>query len=583
MYIQPQSTFKVIRNVPFNSDMKHVIKFTSRERQMNYFEGKTKYNFFNFTYIRQTNSVKVPTLSDNLYDCNYCMFKNGDERGSRWFFAFITKVEYINEVTSEIFFEIDHYQTWLFDVSVGKCFVEREHVADDTIGKHTVLENIDYGENIIQSVYNLYWTNWKVCIQYTANAVTQAFIRGFNTLANVFEDTPYHDESLPDPSGHVLQKQYGVGYLFRDFDCSNPIVAQRTADDINQGIALLQANKYTIVNMFMYPSSFEIGSSPSSAPVITVLGSDNNIIRPNNYGNNVVGTLDRPIINNKLFTFPYTFCKVSNNQGVECDFKWENSEKKNTIDFRILTSLVNGASCTVVPVGYECKGTYIENQNRRYTIPMIKFPTCIWTEDSFLTNLQSNLLSFAISASTGAMKSQTIITHASENINNSSSWNNTEDGYGTWGSKDITKNSDRTKTIDKTTINPTAIRDNILPNVGKMVSAPVTAHGGNSVSTVDIAHDMFGYSFYTMGIKPEYARIIDDYFTRYGYKVNEYKVPELSSRTRFNYVKTNDCNIVGDAPNEALELLSRMYDSGVTIWHTTDVGDFTVNNDITVL
>src|SRR5699024_7281301 len=49
---------------------------------------------------------------------------------------------------STITFEIDPMQTWFEKASLKECFVEREHVNDDTFGKNLVPENLETGEYI---------------------------------------------------------------------------------------------------------------------------------------------------------------------------------------------------------------------------------------------------------------------------------------------------------------------------------------------------------------------------------------------------------------------------------------------------
>lgn len=70
-----------------------------------------------------------------------------------------------------------------------------------------------------------------------------------------------------------------------------------------------------------------------------------------------------------------------------------------------------------------------------------------------------------------------------------------------------------------------------------------------------------------MSIKQEYAKIIDDFFTMFGYKVNTLKIPNLNSRSQWNYIKTNNCNILGEIPQEDLQKLKNMFNGGLTLWH----------------
>ena len=72
---------------------------------------------------------------------------------------------------------------------------------------------------------------------------------------------------------------------------------------------------------------------------------------------------------------------------------------------------------------------------------------------------------------------------------------------------------------------------------------------------------------YKMSIKEEYAKIIDNFFSMFGYKVNVVKVPNITGRTNWNYVKTIDCNFTGDIPQEDLNIIRSAFNNGITLWH----------------
>ena len=58
--------------------------------------------------------------------------------------CFISDILYINENCTAITFEIDVMQTWLFDFEIKKSFIERMHVADDTISRNVVEEDLNF-------------------------------------------------------------------------------------------------------------------------------------------------------------------------------------------------------------------------------------------------------------------------------------------------------------------------------------------------------------------------------------------------------------------------------------------------------
>ena len=86
-------------------------------------------------------------------------------------------------------------------------------------------------------------------------------------------------------------------------------------------------------------------------------------------------------------------------------------------------------------------------------------------------------------------------------------------------------------------------------------------------------------TIYIRKIKKHQAKIIDDFFTMFGYQTNSVKVPNISSRPYFNYVQTKGVNIVGSIPNDDMRILKAMFDNGVTLWKSTaTVGDYSVDN-----
>lgn len=81
-------------------------------------------------------------------------------------------------------------------------------------------------------------------------------------------------------------------------------------------------------------------------------------------------------------------------------------------------------------------------------------------------------------------------------------------------------------------------------------------------------------------ILPEYAQIIDEYFTAFGYKVCRIKAPNITGRPSWNYVKTIGAQVSGNIPEYAETALKAMLNNGVTFWHTNDVGNYSLNNSL---
>lgn len=89
------------------------------------------------------------------------------------------------------------------------------------------------------------------------------------------------------------------------------------------------------------------------------------------------------------------------------------------------------------------------------------------------------------------------------------------------------------------------------------------------------------FTFRCMRVKTEYLQTIDDYFSMFGYKINEVKVPNLTGRSNWNYIKTIDCNILANIPQMDLQEIKTLFDNGITLWHTTtNFLDYSQNNNI---
>lgn len=148
MYIEPNSTIKIYSGVPLDKNYIHTLYFNDINAQNAYFHGTQKIlkaALANNSYQRaKKGSMRVAIKADVIYDCNYIAFQN-TSYGSKWFYAFITGIDYVNNETSEITYEIDVMQTYFFDVELKACFVEREHSKTDVIGEHTEAEPVACG------------------------------------------------------------------------------------------------------------------------------------------------------------------------------------------------------------------------------------------------------------------------------------------------------------------------------------------------------------------------------------------------------------------------------------------------------
>lgn len=151
---RPETKVYLCEQVPLDDTYTDTLDFADKAAQAAYFTSKATHKYTNLSYQRVNNSIanpraaltcRVPDLADNLYNCNYMMFQNNNF-GTKWFYAFIKQVNYISPECTEIVYEIDYIQTWLFDFSVGVCYVEREHSATDEPFENILPEPIEISD-----------------------------------------------------------------------------------------------------------------------------------------------------------------------------------------------------------------------------------------------------------------------------------------------------------------------------------------------------------------------------------------------------------------------------------------------------
>ena len=350
MYIAPNTTIRMLKDVPLDNTYRNTIYFAYVANQTSYFSGKTKYTFAAQSYQRvQKGTLRIGRKADDLYDCNYLMFQN-TAYGNKWFYAFVTGVEYVNNETSEVSFEIDVMQTWHFDYDVKMSFVEREMSVTDKIGDNLVPENLEIGDYIykdlgLTSLFNLYQI----------------------VIAATF------DENMDDATGGRYGGVFsGLHYnVFSSWQSAASFIAEATEQNKADGI----------VSIFMLPIAFT-ADYQSSMPEVFDIERDKHLT-------DIDGYIPK---NNKLFTYPYNLLYVTNNEGNVANYAFEyfSTDKCN---FNVSGAMCCTPECMLVPLNY--KGVE-KNYNEKLTIG--NFPQCAYTVDTFKAWVAKNQNQLALNA-----------------------------------------------------------------------------------------------------------------------------------------------------------------------------------------
>lgn len=82
-----------------------------------------------------------------------------------------------------------------------------------------------------------------------------------------------------------------------------------------------------------------------------------------------------------------------------------------------------------------------------------------------------------------------------------------------------------------------------------------------------------------MSIRKDQAKILDDYFDRFGYYCGRIKVPNRNVRQNWTYTKTQSVEITGNIPTADLDKIKSIYNRGITFWRNGyNVGNYSLPN-----
>lgn len=531
MYIQPNSTVRLIKNCPIDNSYADTIYFSDATAQYEYFSGLDGITYQALSYIRAGNGVlRVEADISQVYNINYMMFRNTSFE-NRWFYAFVNSINYINNNVAEIRFTLDVMQSWFIQSgTLEQCYVEREMATDDSIGANIKTEDVGVGEYVFCTTedhkLNVNTDKYCVVLITDVSAATQGgqFINGVYTGSRLY-----------------AFKQDEVDQL-------NDLIATYTNEnrgDAITGIYMVTGDMITFINS----ETHEIQNSESytathgvSMPQLTT-----------------DDTLDgyKPK-NNKLYTYPYNMIHVDNGSGNELNLRYEFFPDL-TPQFLYCGTVIAPPQAILWANAYRNTG----GPDRTNTLTLSNYPQCSWANDAYQAYLASlGLTDEAVWRNPLGLAGVTV--QAVGSI--ASAVGTAMTPYGNsatmWGS-----------TFNKV--------GSLMSDVYTNYTKADTLNGSFSAGNINWAAGDFGFNCARMSINAENAKTVDDYFSLYGYKTAEVKVPNINSRDHWNYVKTVDCKVSGNIPADDLVAIEGIFNAGITFWkHGNEVRDYTLDNTI---
>ena len=96
---------------------------------------------------------------------------------------------------------------------------------------------------------------------------------------------------------------------------------------------------------------------------------------------------------------------------------------------------------------------------------------------------------------------------------------------------------------------------------------------------LSIGYKLHGVRVRIKRVRPQYLERTRDYLKMFGIQTNRLKVPNLRTRTHFNYIQTTMLNVQSNFYNDDIQRFKQIFDSGITLWHTNDIYNYDVTNN----
>ena len=575
--IAPNSTIKLLYVHGMDNRYLHTYYFASTAAQTSFFNSKVVFTFNANSYTRHTRSyirlqvadsaLTVATM-EQYYNCNYMMFQNTNF-GSRWFYAFINSVDYINNVTVQINFEIDVMQTWIFgdNFAQNKCLILRRTPtkAENNANTNFELEPIS-GTNFYyapQETAGLYDDGNAVIITSTSD-VDHSF--GVKQLGSVFYEGLFSGVNVVCFECNSSSQVQDIADYLENVTGSTDETGTETRETTNV-VSIIQMPKKFAQNAFSKMGAVTEGEIDISSYTWDSV---------NGYTPKYKKVLD----------YPYHYWMLTDMDGQNVLLRNEFFNDQNVRKFKIYATGLGRGEIMCYPRYY--RGMINDLIDK---LVIANFPMCPFSVDSYAAWVAQGglaLLQANVDNTATALQAQMEVGFATSVANMVGA--GIQSDYNSIGSKEPSKQQmSLGKGIVGSTVSYASqehmaeatweiAKNNYEVQFAAAQAKPDIMVGSISPNVAAQAQ-IKDIAVIEVGVTYDEAKRIDDFFDMYGYVQNYMDNPiynpSNSVSGKHMFVKTSGANLSGTAPSFALAAANRILDSGITLWSSSaTIGDY---------
>lgn len=585
-WVEPIGYVRLLKGVALEPGYENTIYFESRQDQYNYFFHHDGISFNNLTYTRYNRGII--RVSRNIKDCykiNYMMYCNDVPSTSsysslqKWFYCFVTEVNYIAEEVTEIVFQPDLLQTWMTEYELGSCYIDRQHTVTDAVGEWIEDEGFDVGPLMYEEIQPIRYADWSVVVatnfEASYNAVDMTWSWDFNV------------------GGQIKSGVYGaVNYIYFNYivnidSAGNVTYNQANLALLNDFFSELKGLNYDytdrIISIFMMPTSMALSFALNDPmnPYKASYNIEKQVPTANHpsshqwyYGknNNIA------VKNFKLYTYPFTGLIMTNETNAISTLPYEYFNKTNDPDncaFTVCSALSANPECWIYPMYY--RGLY-ENFNEKMDFG--GFPICSWSSDSYKVWLAQTAIGFGemVLNDMAAASRYELSKISSTRLADKANQTRVKYTMSNWGNKqfrNLAGNAQadlyRRESNAVQTLGLIDFAGEIAGNMGDFLNTAGNTYfpfSPNQSNVLAMGMNLKNFRFFNFKPTKNYIERLDGYFNRYGYAIKKMQVPNRKARTRWTYLKTIGLNFTKcDMPGDIAEEIRAIYEAGVTWWY----------------
>ncbi len=578
----PTGEIFLLKNVPLTSTYEHTIDFKDKNEQFNYFIGFRKYTFDKYTYIRKEReflTFELPIAYAD--DINYMIFRSSQD--DRLYYAFVGNKRFINQDVTEISFIVDVMQTFMFDYKFNASYIRNAHV-DRWTAEHKPIysktdEGLAYGdEYVVESGFRIRQSDNIRWLLVSVSDYRKFAEEGYISTGGNVNPAPSPFACFLVPlvlKFNNLELPYTVmsdGKIITDYNGFIKFMRNSAFGDYVQSITMLSYNPFgtteqvegEVIHVYGAGDTFRAVLKDDNATEYSFLVMEGAVLSGSQtlavteWNTGIESSLptekeweeikQKPYstprdkrFESKLLCAPYKYNLLTDWRTTPAIIK---NEYLSTDKIELMFSFALSYNA---PFRFWIKNYKrdVEGRNSNVMQAMgLEFPVISQAYYSYMlqnkNTIQTNIANGIINASMGVVSGM-----ASGGVGGAL--------MGAFGGVVNVATNIRSENAKQQDL--------------KAVPPSITSND----SSFNVLDNNTELCFYRMGICCENEQIIADIFHMTGYKVNRVEVPNLRSRTRFNYIQTSGANITGSFSQTDIDTIKAIFDRGITIWHYNNV------------